>query len=457
MPFIRSISGVRATLENSLPPEIVKLYAEAFAQYLPEGDIIIGRDGRPSGKWIEQSIAEVLKEKGRIVHLLGIVPTPTVQLIVEHTPNAVGGISITASHNPAEWNGMKFMGSDGVFLDEEENQAFWKIADSNGFTNLNNQNGEILYRADAIEQHIKRLLELPLFSEETLTKIRSKKYKIVVDAVNASGSIAVPKLLEHLGCNVVRLYCDSSGEFPHTPEPLPQNLSALAEEVRIRNADIGIAVDPDADRLVLVNELGETISEEKTIVFAAQSVLKSINYLSKYSNVIAINLSTSRMIEDIAELHNCKVNRTPVGEVNVVRNLQLNNGIFGGEGSGGVILPACHYGRDSLVGIALLLKLMATEGKILSELSDELPKYEMLKTKINFSGDFDEFSAKLQSKFAGSLITRGDGIRFDIGKSWVHVRRSNTEPIVRIISESATISEAKSLVEQVELLYTNNS
>lgn len=457
MPFIRSISGVRATLENSLPPEIVKLYAEAFAQYLPEGDIIIGRDGRPSGKWIEQTIAEVLKEKGRIVHLLGIVPTPTVQLIVEHTPNAVGGISITASHNPAEWNGMKFMGSDGVFLDEAENQAFWKIADSNGFSKSSNQQGEIHYRTDAIEQHIKRLLELPLFSEETLTKIRSKKYKVVVDAVNASGSIAVPKLLEQLGCNVIRLYCNSSGEFPHTPEPLPQNLSALAEEVRIRNADIGIAVDPDADRLVLVNELGETISEEKTIVFAAQSVLKSINYLSKYSNVIAINLSTSRMIEEIAELNNCKVNRTPVGEVNVVRNLQLNNGIFGGEGSGGVILPACHYGRDSLVGIALLLKLMATEGKILSELSDELPKYEMLKTKINFSGDFDEFSAKLQSKFAGSLITRGDGIRFDIGKSWVHVRRSNTEPIVRIISESATISEAKSLVEQVELLYTNNS
>jgi len=453
MPFIRSISGLRATLDNSLHPEIVKLYADAFEQYLPAGEIIIGRDGRPSGKWIEQIIADTLIEKGRVVHLLGIVPTPTVQLITEHTPNAIGGISITASHNPEEWNGMKFMGSDGVFLDERENQALWEFADSNNFPQKNNQKGEIIHRTDAIEQHIKRLLGTPLFTEELITAIRKKKYKVVVDAVNASGSVAVPQLLEYLGCQVIRLFCDSSGEFPHTPEPLPQHLTTLAEEVCNYNADIGVAVDPDADRLVLVNELGETISEEKTIVLAAQSVLNSIESFAEYSHVIAINLSTSRMIEDVAACYNVTINRTSVGEVNVVRNLQQNNGIFGGEGSGGVILPACHYGRDSLVGIALLLKLMTEVNRPLSELSEALPQYEMLKTKINFSGDFEEFSAKLQLEFVGSRINCGDGVRFDIGKSWVHIRRSNTEPIVRIIAEAGTFSEAEDLIEKVKSIY----
>lgn len=448
MPFIRSISGLRATLDNSLSPETVVLYANAFEQYLPEGEIIIGRDGRPSGKWIEELIADTLSIRGRTVHLLGIVPTPTVQLLVEHTPNAVGGISITASHNPSEWNGMKFMGSDGVFLDAAENREFWKFADGVQSQEKSTQKGEIIHRVDAIEQHIKRLLEIPLFTEETLSSIRSRKYKVVVDAVNASGSVAVPKLLETLGCEVVRLYCDSSGEFPHTPEPLPQNLTALAEAVRLHNADLGIAVDPDADRLVLVNEKGENISEEKTIVLAAQAVLESIDILPEYSRNIAINLSTSRMIEDLASEYGVTVNRTPVGEVNVVRNLQKNNGIFGGEGSGGVILPACHYGRDSLVGIALLLKLMASGNRKLSELEGSLSGYEMLKTKINFSGDFDKFSAKLQSAFTEAEITSGDGVRFDIGKSWVHIRSSNTEPIVRIIAEAATTVEAQALIDR---------
>ncbi len=448
MPFIRSISGLRATLDNSLTPVIVTLYAGAFEQYLPPGEIIVGRDGRPSGKWIEELIARTLSIRGRTVHLLGIVPTPTVQLLVEHTPNAVGGISITASHNPSEWNGMKFMGSDGVFLDAAENQAFWKFADGVQSQEKSTQKGEIIHRVDAIEQHIKRLLDISVFSDETLDAIRKRKYKVVVDAVNASGSVAVPQLLENLGCKVVRLYCDSSGEFPHTPEPLPQNLTALAEAVKVHKADLGIAVDPDADRLVLVNEKGENISEEKTIVLAAQAVLESIDILPEYSRTIAINLSTSRMIEDLASEYGVTVNRTPVGEVNVVRNLQKSNGIFGGEGSGGVILPACHYGRDSLVGIALLLKLMASGSRKLSELEGALPRYEMLKTKINFSGDFEEFSAKLQSSFTEAALTAGDGVRFDIGKSWVHIRSSNTEPIVRIIAEAATVLEAQALIDK---------
>ncbi|MBI3258010.1 MAG: phosphoglucosamine mutase [Ignavibacteriae bacterium] len=455
MPFIRSISGLRATLDNSLSPEIVSLYAKAFEQYLPKGEIIIGRDGRPSGKWIEQLIAETLKERGRTVHLLGIVPTPTVQLLVEHTANAVGGISITASHNTSEWNGMKFMGGDGVFLDAAENQEFWKFADGVSSLEKSTQKGEIIHRADAIEQHIKTLLNISLFSDEMLDAIRSRKYKVVVDAVNAGGSVAVPQLLEILGCEVVRLYCDGSGEFPHTPEPLAQNLTALADTVRLHNADIGIAVDPDADRLVLVNEKGENISEEKTIVLAAQAVLESMDVLKEYSRNIAINLSTSRMIEDIASEYGVTVNRTPVGEVNVVRNLQKNNGIFGGEGSGGVILPVCHYGRDSLVGIALLLKLMASGHRKLSKLEDLLPHYEMLKTKINFSGDFEKFSAKLQESFKESTVTLGDGVRFDIAKSWVHIRSSNTEPIVRIIAEAATVKEAQELIDRAKDVLLN--
>jgi phosphomannomutase len=455
MSFIRSISGIRATLDNSLSPETVKLYTNAFEQYLPIGEIIIGRDGRPSGKWIEQLIAETLQARGRIVHVLGIVPTPTVQVTVEHSAAAVGGISITASHNPAEWNGMKFMGADGVFLDAAENQRVWTIADRTDIVAHSSPNGQILYSSDAIKQHIKRLLDLPLFSEEVHSAIRKRNYTVVVDAVNASGSVAVPELLEKLGCTVVRLFCDSSGEFPHTPEPLPDNLTALAEAVRNHNADIGIAVDPDADRLVLVNERGETVSEEKTIVLAAQSVLESIGSFPDYSRSISINLSTSRMIEDVAERFGVTVNRTPVGEVNVVRNLQATNGIFGGEGSGGVILPACHYGRDSLVGIALLLKLMATDNRKLSELCDALPYYKMLKTKINFSGNFEEFSAKLQSVFAESIVTLGDGVRFDIGKSWIHIRSSNTEPIVRSIAEASTIVEADELIARAQAVLSN--
>lgn len=446
MPFIRSISGIRATVSDSLPSSLVIRYATAFARYLPEGDIIIGRDGRPSGEWIQGLIADTLAACGRNVHVLGIVPTPTIQLLVEHSPSAAGGISITASHNPSEWNGMKFMYSDGIFLDAEQNYRFWEIADADDSSVPSPEKGRVIMVDDAKERHIENILALPIFTESSLAALRSRKLKVVVDAVNASGSVIVPHLLERLGCEVVPLYCNESGIFPHTPEPIPQNLTQLAVAVREEKADLGIAVDPDADRLVLIDEHGHAIGEEKTIVLAAQSVLENISLFDGYSPDVAVNLSTSRMINDIATRHGGIVWRSAVGEVNVVRAMQAHNCIFGGEGSGGVILPACHYGRDSLVGIALVLHLLASHSATLSALSAAIPPYEMLKTKIDFGGDFGGIAVKLRKHFATATINDSDGVRFDFPGSWVHVRSSNTEPIVRIIAEASTKEQAEELL-----------
>ncbi|MBK9248713.1 MAG: phosphoglucosamine mutase [Ignavibacteria bacterium] len=448
MPFIRSISGIRATVSDSLPSEIVAKYASAFARFLPPGNIIIGRDGRPSGVWIERLIAETLALNGRNVTILGVVPTPTIQLLVEHTSTASGGISITASHNPSEWNGMKFMFSDGVFLDTEQNNHLWEIADASHVSFDQTTTGEISYDNEAIEKHIDTILSLPLFTETILTILKNRKLRVVVDAVNASGSVIVPKLLEGLGCTVIPLFCNESGIFPHTPEPIPQNLTQLAAAVHHEKADLGIAVDPDADRLVLIDEHGHSIGEEKTIVLAAQCVLENHKLFGKYSPDIAVNLSTSRMINDIATRYNATVWRSAVGEVNVVRMMQHHNCIFGGEGSGGVILPSCHYGRDSLVGIALILHLIATNQATLSELSRSIPSYEMIKTRIDFNGDFGALSEILRQNFQEASVNNSDGVRFDFEDSWVHVRASNTEPIVRIIAEATTKERAEYLINQ---------
>ena len=456
MPFIRSISGLRATIDDGLTKEIVAQYSRAFAQFAQSGPIVIGRDGRPSGLWMEQVIADTLRDCGREVQLLGLAPTPTVQLITEHS-NAGGGISITASHNPKEWNGMKFLDEHGVFLDADQNKEFWQIVDANNLSSTQKDKGSIYHLQDAIPKHIHAVLQalhnLGLNNCESGSSL-----DIVIDAVNASGSVIVPELVRAFHCNPIELYCDSSGDFPHTPEPLPEHLTALAEAVKNHKADLGIAVDPDADRLVLIDEQGIAIGEEKTIALAIMAIGHCAN--SKHENTSAVvNLSTSRMSDDIAAKYSMPTYRSPVGEINVVKAMKQYNSIIGGEGSGGVILPACHYGRDSLVGIALIITLMRTTKKTLSQLSTELASLTMVKGKLPWQKDTASLFGMLKESFANEaqLIREDDGIWIDFGSSWLHVRASNTEPIVRYIVESQDAALNSEILKKVSEIITSNS
>lgn len=443
MPLVRSISGLRATVEDSMPMQLIKEYARAFASYLPEGKIIVGRDGRPSGEIINEILCNELVDCGRVVDNLGIVPTPTVQLYTEKS-DAAGAIIITASHNPSEWNGLKFLNSSGVFLDEIENRDFWYILD-NKLWKSNIIKGDLNNIEDAIDFHINSILKLDYLSPDIIDIIKSSKLKFVVDAVNASGSIIVPKFLKLFGIEVIELFCDNSGIFPHIPEPLPQNLTQLADAVKFHKADAGISVDPDADRLVLIDENGNPIGEELTISIAIDSVFSRKNA----ENKAVVNLSTTRICEDIAAAHNCSIERAAVGEINVVKKMKQVGAIIGGEGSGGVILAECHYGRDSLVGIALLLHLLAIKKSSLSKIADSYPKYAMLKHKQGFSGDLSTTIDKIKVKFTNASINLDDGVRVDFKDSWVQIRKSNTEPIIRIISEAPDKDQAQELIDSI--------
>lgn len=444
MPFIRTISGLRATLsDNALNDEIVRLYARGFANILNDGAIVIGRDGRPSGADFELVIADELKKCGRNVVLLGVVPTPTVQLQVE-IAQAAGGIAITASHNPSDWNGLKFINSAGVFLDENENIGMWNIIDNHLFKPYAND-GSIETNDLALQQHVDKILEIP-YIKSNLEKIKDIEFKVAVDAVNASGSVAVPMLLEAFGCKVLPLYCDGSGNFPHEPEPLPKNLTELAKFVKANECDLGIAVDPDADRLVLVDSHGNNVNEEMTLALAVDSVLTA----SKQADAkVVINLSSSMISETIAKSHNANTFRSPVGEINVVKKMKEVGAVIGGEGSGGVILPECHYGRDSLVGIALLLNLIAMKYQCLCDILLNYPKYYMSKVKQNFDGDFEVISQKVLAAFDTNSIDKSDGIRIDFENAWVQVRKSNTEPIIRIIAESNSQNRTDELIQRI--------
>lgn len=438
MAVIRSISGLRATLGDGLTPELISNYSSSFAEFLPAGQIIVGRDGRPSGKWIEKIVVGALMASGREVVVLGIVPTPTVQLFVEKT-DAVGGIVITASHNPSEWNGLKFLNKEGVFLDENENKELWMIFDNKRFSYKKDFTffDEIINNA-AINSHINSILDLKLFRNSSiLNKLQERKLKIVVDAVNSAGSVAITSLLAKLGCEVIPLYCDGTGIFPHTPEPVPENLQELADSVILNKADLGIAIDPDADRLVLINELGMPIGEEKTITLATQCVLEYLNLFESNKNPkVVVNLSTTRMVDDVAARFGIKVIRSAVGEINVVKKMKQVDAVIGGEGSGGVILPESHYGRDSLVGTAIILALMILKEQTLSSLSEQLPSYKMFKFKKEFKGELSKIIESICKEFSNAEIIKEDGIKINLNDSWVQLRISNTEPIVRVISES---------------------
>ncbi len=455
MPIIRSISGIRATLNDGLRPDILTKYVAAYCNTLPNGEIVVGRDGRPSGRWIADLVCSTIIACGRNVKYLDICPTPTVQLLTEKT-DAVGGISITASHNPEIWNGLKFLNRDGVFLNKEENEKFWALFDSDYITySVNPNNSSVIENIDSVQVHIDSIVNSGYFDILSIKSyFQRMKYKVVVDAVNASGSLFVPRLLRELGCEVIELFADNTGVFPHTPEPITENLTQLSQSVIENNADLGIAVDPDADRLVIIDENGLPIGEEKTIAIAVKSVLENDMLLSKdYKKVISVNLSTSGMVEKIAEQYGAVVERSAVGEINVVDKMKENKSVIGGEGSGGVILPHIHYGRDSLVGIILLLDYVAKSNTIISELSDLLPTVFMIKGKVEVSNNPASIIKKLIDKYKDLNINIEDGIRIVLNENnWVHIRGSNTEPIVRIIAESNTEIRTKELFVEFETI-----
>lgn len=445
MSFIRSISGLRATLGDDLTPSCVADYALGFASILPSGPIVVGRDGRPSGLWIEEVVVGALRAAGRTVRVLGMATTPTVQLLTEHS-DAVGGIAITASHNPAPWNGLKFLDEGGVFLDAEANAKLWRVVDERSFVlSADQQSGNLDMVDDASELHVQRVLEL----DAVRSAPKANGERVVVDAVNCSGSFIVPALLEALGYTVIRLFADGSGVFPHVPEPIAENLTQLGDAVREHHAAFGVAVDPDADRLVLFDETGAPIGEERTITLATEAVMA----LGTRGDVV-VNYSTTRAVDDIAAEHGYVTHRAAVGEINVVRMMQRVNAVIGGEGSGGVIYPACHAGRDSIVGLGLITSLLRHRNTTLGQACAKLPQYEMVKTKIDLPDGFDVASLchSVTASFQDATLSTDDGVHAAWPDRWVHVRASNTEPIMRIIAEAPSRDEANELVSRVRTL-----
>ena len=443
MSLMVSISGIRGVVGDSLTPEVVVKYASAFAEYCHRGRIVIGRDGRLTGKTIAHLVSSTLLQMGCDVSAIGVCPTPTVALAVEKT-KAAGGIAVTASHNPMQWNGLKFFAPTGMFLDAEQNRELWRIAEnpSRRYVPWETQ-GSHSSLEGFISTHIKTALSLPYVDAR---KIRKQKFKVVVDCVDAAGGVIVPILLKQLGCRVIPMNCDVTGVFSHTPEPIPANLKDLSKRVRKEKADFGIAVDPDVDRLVLLDEKGEPIGEEYTVAAAVKFVLGKAAKRSNQS--VVVNLSTTRAIDDIAAALNARVVRTAVGEINVAKKMKEIGAIVGGEGNGGVILPKVHYVRDAIVGIVLTLQYLAEFGGTLSELKRSLPEYHITKGKVEL-GSLDPNRAlrKIQDKFsAGGKVHTDDGLKIDFSDSWVHLRKSNTEPIVRIIAEAPTVRGADELV-----------
>lgn len=441
-----SISGIRGVVGESLTPEVIVRYASAFADYTTGGPIVIGRDGRSTGSVITNLVVSTLLAKGSDVVAIGICPTPTVQLGVEKL-GAAGGISVTASHNPMIWNGLKFLSSTGLFLNGEENERFWAIADGPASRYASwDKLGKHSKASELVSHHIDQILELPWVNVDAIAR---RRFTVVIDCVNAAGSVIVPELLRRMGCRVIEMHCDGSGVFPHDPEPVPENLTELCERVKREKADLGIAVDPDVDRLVLIDERGRPIGEEYTIASVVKFVLaKERPAAGSAPQKVVVNLSTTRAVDDIARSYGADVIRTPVGEINVAKRMGEVGAVIGGEGSGGVILPKLHLGRDAPVGIGLTLQHLADFGGTLSELKASLPQYSIVKTKLPLGAmKADEVFAAIAAHYSSrARLNTDDGLKIDLESGWIHLRKSNTEPIIRIITEAPTREAAERLL-----------
>lgn len=451
MTLIKSISGIRGTIGGKpgdalTPTDIVKFTA-AFGT-LMKGDkskctLVIGRDARMSGEMVNKLVTGTLMGLGINVIDLGLSTTPTVEMAVTNE-KADGGIILTASHNPKQWNALKLLNEKGEFISEELGKQVLELGNADAFEFAEVDHlGTISEKKDYIQKHIDFILAMDLVDVEA---IKARKLKVVVDAVNSTGGIAVPMLLRALGVDeVVELYCTPDGKFPHNPEPLPEHLNEISSLVKRTNADLGIVVDPDVDRLALVCEDGSMFGEEYTLVAVADYVLSH-----KKGNTVS-NLSSTRALRDVTEKHGGTYNASAVGEVNVVKMMKETNAVIGGEGNGGIIVPDLHYGRDALAGIALFLSHYAKQGKLCSILRAGYPDYYISKNKIELTPEIniDELMEKVKAKYSKQPINTVDGVKIEFDSEWVHLRRSNTEPIIRIYAESQSEATANHLAEKL--------
>ncbi len=443
MPLIISISGVRGFVPEDLTPEVCLDLAKAFGTYLSGGKVVVGTDPRASSEFIKGIVFSGLLHTGCQVVDLGIAPTPTVGLLVR-TLKAAGGIVITASHNPLPWNGLKFMRADGVFLNEPQAQEFLKIYA--GKKIREGRPGGVSFLPTALETHLKNILKVI-----KPTAIKRRRLKVALDCCNGAGSIICPKLLKKLGCQVFAVNCDPHLPFPHPPEPIAENLGQLCQLVKVSRADIGFALDSDADRLAIVSEEGKAIGEELTLALAVRFVLGKNRLLPAKKPLIVTNLSTTQAIDDIAKEFGGTVIRTKIGEVHVSEELKALKGLIGGEGNGGVIYPAIGLNRDAQTGIGLILNLLADSGKKISQLLTEIPSYYLAKHKIECRSldEVDSIITKVKSRYKGNPLVTTDGVKILLPEGWIHVRSSNTEPIVRVMAEARDQATAEKLVREV--------
>ena len=449
MTLIKSISGIRGIVNAGFDNNIIVQFATAFSNIQESGPILIARDGRNHGAAFSEQLSKTLISSNRTPVDCGIIPTPTAQYIIDKNKYA-GGIIITASHNPAEWNGLKFIDFDGCFLSPEKNQLLLNEASKNRIDNPNiNEGSKIDCHSESIQKHLDNILNLSVINRK---RIQKKHFKVVVDAVNSSASIILPLLLEKLNCKIICINCDANGNFTRGAEPLPKNLSEISKVVIETKSDLGIATDPDGDRLAIIDEKGTPIGEESTLVICCDSMLLD----GKIQNPIITNLSTSMALEKLANHYNVDVIRSKVGEINVVNEMKKNNATIGGEGNGGVILPESHYGRDSLVATALLLNRLSMENITVSELYNKIPHYEIIKDFVTTNKLLDaNFINNLKEKFNPIEVNQTDGIKLIWPNKWIHIRKSNTEPIVRFYSESENLNDSKKLIAIAKQLFND--
>ena len=440
-----SVSGVRGRVGEALTPEIIAQFAAGFGAWAKakagkgRAQIVVGRDSRVSGPMFQPVVHSALQSVGCNVIDVGMAPTPTIQLAVEHH-HAAGGLAITASHNPIEWNALKFIGPSGLFLDSAEAAGMRAVVEGVIPRAQWNELGEIDVDRDAVRRHIEKVISLPLIDRQ---RISDRRFHVALDCVRGAGGAFMPQLLERLGCRVTAINLDTDGRFPRSPEPVAENLGDLEKLVKQSGADIGFAVDPDVDRLALVSDEGRAIGEDYTLALAAKVVLKR-----RPGNVVT-NLSTSRIVDDIAREQGREVVRAPVGEVNVATRMRSERAPVGGEGNGGVILSELHLGRDAPVGAALILQLLVDDGKKLSEIVASYPRYSIVKDKLDRpSAPLDTVYASMREAFPDAEADTQDGLRLTWADRWVHVRPSGTEPIVRVIAEAPTAVEAEALISR---------
>jgi len=453
MTLIKSISGIRGTIggkpnEGLSPLDIVR-FTSAYATWL-RGErvgklkVVIGRDARISGEMVTNLVVGTLQGLGIDVIDLGLSTTPTVEIAVP-MENADGGIILTASHNPKQWNALKLLNNKGEFISAQDGADLLQIAEDNAFNYAEVDDLGVCTKDDSyLEKHIQSILAMDLVNVEA---IKAKNYKVAIDCVNSTGGIFLPALLKALGVtNIIELYCEPNGQFPHNPEPLPENLTEIAKQIKKQGADVGFVVDPDVDRLCMVNEDGTMFGEEYTLVAIADYVLKHTK-----GNTVS-NLSSTRALRDVTEKHGGEYFASAVGEVNVVNMMKAKNAVIGGEGNGGVIYPDSHYGRDSLVGIALFLSHFATSGiDSCVELRATYPNYFISKNKIQLTPeiDVDNILVKMAAKYSNEDVNDIDGVKINFAEEWVHLRKSNTEPIIRIYSESKSEEKADALANKI--------